>query len=357
MAWGGREIPGENQGGPRGAPVDPVGEPPENDVSITPELVGEDEVGELFQGLRSTIRIQLWRKKPTWCAGFLVSIDLSPGEMLDLDGIKQDWGGGEIQFRPMINTPKGMKYCAGGRLVKLSGPPREKGMLLQADGSVALPERAGGVALPAETRARPDGSMLGLLQVLIEQGRERDRQHAELVAELRRRAPTQAASPMGSMLEQVRQFKALQTELGGFEDGEDDEPPPRRESAQDRLMTLGLSMLEKKIGTEGGPQQGPPRRKQPAAPPADAPPSAPGWRLHAVPPPAAETLPPRGARSVTKRRLSPEEVYEAFSGLSDVDRMDVVGRVSTGLNPELVQNWMRTNLPDEGDAEDEAADA
>ena len=61
-----------------------MGEPPENDVSITPELVGEDEVGELFQGLRSTIRIQLWRKKPTWCAGFLVSIDLSPGEMLML---------------------------------------------------------------------------------------------------------------------------------------------------------------------------------------------------------------------------------------------------------------------------------
>jgi hypothetical protein len=327
--------------------MDPVGEPAESDVPIT----DEEGVEALFQGLRAPIRIQLWRKKPTWCAGFLVSIDLSPGEMLDLDVIKQDWGGGEIQIRPMINTPSGMKYCKGGRLVKLSGPPRERGMLLQADGSVQVARALPGPAAPA---TRGDGSMIGLLQVLIEQGRERDRQHAELVAELR--GGRRGAAPPSSLglLEQIREFKAIQHELEPSDD-DDEDAPPVRQSAQDRLMTLGLTMLEKKIGTEGGPPQ-----RSKAAPPPDAPPSAPGWRLHAAPPPAApraETLPPRGARPATKQRPTAEDVFQGFSGLSDEEKMDIVGRVSTSLNPELVQNWMANNLPGDDQADDEAAGA
>ncbi len=347
MAWGGRSSPAGNQEGSQAPPVVPVGEP---------AICDEDQIAELFANIQSTTRVGLFRRKPTWCQGYLTSIDIHPGEMLDLDQLKQDWGGGEIQFRPMVSTARGMKWAPGGRTLRFTGPPREAGRELRSAAELGASDGGAPRQVASAAPVRQDGSF-ALIQMLLEQNQARDRQMAELMAELRA-TPRQSARPMGSMLEQLREFKAIQSELLGGEEEEGAPAPAAPVDPHTQALMIGLRMLEKKLD---GPTPAKDRRTAPAAPvapPPDAPPLASGWRLRPAGPPVAAQAPapaPAPARPVKQAspaRSKAQEIIAGFGELSPQERMDVAGQISLTLDPEEVRNWMANNLePDEDDQE------
>lgn len=86
----------------------------------------EQMLGELQEGYK----LSLWRLKPSWCKSHLetteIALDGDKKFNLDLDEIKETWGGGQIQIKILDNQG----VFVGAKSVYLHGPPREHGVRL-----------------------------------------------------------------------------------------------------------------------------------------------------------------------------------------------------------------------------------
>lgn len=309
-----------------------LGEPAEFAVEISdePEDSGLAHIQQGLASLRGHGRISLFRVKPTWCAGFLTTIELSPGEEIDLAGIKRDWGGGSIQFRPQVQTSGGVKWAKGGVTVVLTGLPRENGEILSPDGTRA-PERV--IIEPRQAPVRPVpqvdngaalmqtmfSSMMGLLTTVIQQQQQ---PAGRALAAAPVAAPPAAAVAPADPLKQLRDALAINRELndvfGGGGDDDDEPAPTTRESLLERGLMMALDRFDK---DDKKPRQATQERAQPAR----------GWRV-------ANGGPGR------KAPLSVDEAIAVLRGLPDADKMELLGNLSGEIDPALIKAWMAGNL-------------
>ena len=338
---------GVSVGHPLGSAGDPVGERPNSeavhdtevevltDVDADPELdPGLSHVRTLLNNLRPFSRVQLWRTKPTWCAGFLTNIDIARGEELDLDQIKRDWGGGEIQFRPQVRTPAGMKYARGGGTLPLTGPPRERGVEITPHGMFEAPAAARSPVVvetrPASTRSISDAAgpwglvqtmfqgMLGMMQQNMQQSMQQNMQPQQ--AAPRVVAPDPLAA-LGQLEGTLKIFKRLQATLQPDDDDDDDDDDAEAAATPtDRLLGMLVGQLEQKMASKGS------KPATPAKPAATR-----SWRLHTTP--GAPAGKPTSAASAARMR-------EMLEALPQEEQMEVLGELSSKIDPELIQAWM-----------------
>jgi len=252
-------------------PGDPPGEstdPPAARFSAAPEPA------DPLATLRDAERVQVWRTKPTWCRGLLCTIDLAADEEIDLGQLKDDWGGGVIQLRPMQHTSQGWKFKRGAVSVQFTGPPRERGMPLGRDGEPRAVEVNPRPVVP-EARALARQTMgadpLGVMAQLFE--RITDRLDG---IERRISLAPEAAPPPDPLAEvkraglMVRELRELAGVFAGTEplpadepddDEEDDEgdeeEPQGPEAMLMRLLEKKLTEDEEKPSATPAPTSGP----------------------------------------------------------------------------------------------------
>lgn len=320
-SWG---FPGRTVGESRAGAGEAVGETAEFEVSVTDEP-GEDaaltHVQKALESLRGAGSIQIFRKKPTWCDGYLTTIELGDEEEVDLRQIKADWGGGHLQFRPQVRTAKGMKWAPGGVTVKLTGPPRERGVILQQDGSAPVRERVI-VESPRPAAPRTDPAlsmmqtmftgMMGLVQSMMEQ---RPGRAAPAPAPAPVPAPAPAANPL-QVLRDAMKMKAELDEYFGGRDDDDDEPPKQGGDLVERGLALVMDRLDKepRQGRQGqGQSQGQGQGQG-------------RWRLPNAGP----------GRSV-------DQLAADLEALPDEAKMQLLGSLSGKIHPDLIKAWLATN--------------
>ena len=340
--------------GPRATAGPGVGEQPKERVEVLDPgyTVGSDDddedeslshVQETLSALRGYGRLALFRKKPTWCAGYLCSIELDKDEELDLSAIKKDWGGGEIQFRPQRYTANGVRFAPGGRTLRFTGPPRENGVEITPDGYFG------------PTRAAPPAVVVQQDRPVRQQQQQGNNTLEQLVVMLVDRLTTQPRTPAApppvresnDPLEQlgksIATFKQLERLMGGshqVEEADDEEPPEDVPPWLGRLIETALDKLENK--------KKPQQQQAPAAP---------SWRLHK--PAASPASPASTARPTAKPAPAAalprtvRELLDGFRGLNPRERMELLGTLSGELDPALIREYMAANLghvDDEGEA-------
>lgn len=232
------------------ATVERVGGHSDRDpTGVIDELLGGENVS----------RVSLYREKPTSAGGHLETIDVFPGEGLDLESIHREWGGGTIRFRPLDERGK---YAGRSVTVKFSGPPLWHGRPLDHRGQpldgaervIDVPATTRyGSPLPATTsrggehyeavRVLGDafGAMMERLDRIedrISEPRSNPNDPSAMLAQL-----TGMAKTMGTL----KKLFGEADSLGAIEDDEP-EPSPKMPSWQDMLPMLLLS----KLGGEGG---------------------------------------------------------------------------------------------------------
>jgi hypothetical protein len=332
--------------------------------------------------LRDAERIQVWRTKPTWCRGLLCTVDLAADEEIDLGQLKEDWGGGVIQLRPMQHTSQGWKYARGAVSIPFTGPPRERGVPLGSDGEPRVIEaEARPVAPPPRALAtRPmGGDVIGTMAQLFERITDR-------LDGLERRMVEGAPGPPDPLAE-VKRAAAMVHELRGLagvfagepieepDEADDDEEEPEgdeEESASPEAMLMRL--LEKKLTEDEAkpeatpqPASGPrlikaPRKATP--PPAPAPAPAPAAAAAAVidvepepepepahslgivepePDPWTETVPPE-LRAGSVPAPSPQvlaPIVEQLKAMPTDQAMELLDQVVRSLPKEQVIGWIQ----------------
>lgn len=315
--------------------------------TVAPEDEDEDpnlaHVQESLRALRGAGRLALFRKKPTWCAGYLCSIELDKNEEIDLSAIKRDWGGGEIQFRPQHYTANGVRFAPGGRTLRFTGPPRENGVEITPDGYFG-PTRAHAPAVVVQ-QDRPVRQSTNVLEQLVVMLVDRLTTQQQQPQQRPLAAPPQSTDPLEQLGKSIATFKQLERLMGGAgpaeEDADDGEP------AEDVPPWLG-KLFEKVLDKWDG------KKKPTAATPAPAP--GPSWRLHkpAATPAARPTVRPTARPAAAPAaRPSVGDLLAGFRELDPAERMELLGTLSGELDPALIKQYMAANgfnLDDEGEA-------
>jgi hypothetical protein len=320
--------------------VEPDDDEPTIEPAIPVELSG---VQEMLRSLRGPVMIQLYRKKPTWCAGFLDEVILNEREELDLQAIKKEWGGGEIQLRPRVQTPQGTKWAKGGGVVKFTGPPRERGREIDASGyrtenpSAIMVETRPAPIKQVSSDAAPMLAMMqgvfGMMQTMMQgmmSGFQQQQQQ-----QTRPIAPVAGpANPLTALHEALKVHKEISRAFAPAEDDDEEETPA---NPLERLITLGLEHLDKKQNKERGATQENPKgfrlhkanTEAPAANHRAAPRVAP-----VAPAPAPQAAPGFDMRAV----------LEYLRDLPEDKRMEVLGTLSAEIPPEVIRDWMTQNM-------------
>lgn len=343
--------------GPKVAAGPGVGEQAKERVEVLEQgytVAAEDDdddanlahVQETLSALRGFGRLALFRKKPTWCAGFLCSIELDKDEEIDLSAIKRDWGGGEIQFRPQRYTSNGVRFAPGGRTLRFTGPPRENGVEITPDGYFG-PTRSTAPAVvlqqdrPVRQQASSNNTLEQLVVMLV------DRLTAQPRALAAPPPPARESSdPLEQLGKSIATFKQLERLMGGAPQAEEEEVEegPAEPPWLGRLIETALDKIESKKK---------PQQQQQAAP---------SWRLHKsaqAPAPAARPA-PRAAPAAAPAAAAPgpartvRELLDGFRGLNPRERMELLGTLSGELDPALIREYMAANLGHVDDDEGEA---
>lgn len=198
-------------------------------------------------------RIQIWRTRPTWCSGFLASIDIDEGDDLDLGMIKRDWGGGTIRFRPQARGAKGYQYIRGGICLDFTGPPMEAGTPLGRDGR-PLPPQVGALPSANYGAAVLPGAHTGNHALDVMSGLFRGLQDRLGSIEQKLAAPAVTADPLADVKRTIalaQAFGDLKKLFGGdqpaLEEADEEEEEEEEEQGPPDLEALGLRFLEKKL--------------------------------------------------------------------------------------------------------------
>lgn len=287
-------------------------EPEEGD----PDLA---HVQAVIRGLRGAGPIQIWRKKPTWCQGYLTTIEVGRGEQLDLRQLKADWGGGELQFRPQTLTDRGIRFARGGGTIRFTGPPREFGREITPDGYVNRAP-APAAAIERVPAVRPVGLDPSTQMMML--------MFQELMGVLRRPAPRAEVErdPLGDAEKLLMRLHRMQGLLGGHED-EDEDEEPAKSSIEEKV----LEVLLKKFDRDGEK-----KKESPAAASGGA-----RWRLHkAKGGTAATPAGPATAAAAAPAKLAPKQLLELIQKLSPEEQMELLGTASQRIDPDLIREWM-----------------
>ena len=293
-----------------------MGERPEFEVSISEESTEDaalTRVQESLANLRGAGRVAIFRKKPTWCQGYLTTIELSQDEDVDLRQLKADWGGGELQFRPQVQTARGVKWAPGGVTVRLTGPPRESGAILREEGGDPVRERVI-VESPRPVAPRVDPSvammqtmftgLLGLMTSMMQQRAPAAAAPAPVPA------PVPAAPPPVEPLKMLRDAMKMKQELDALfiDDADDERAPKEGGDLVERGLALVMDRLDKEPRQAGKGQAQAQSR---------------GWRLPGG----------GGARSA-------EQILADLEALPEAQKMELLGTLSGRVDPALIKAWM-----------------
>lgn len=310
-----RAEPGESVGGASDVEVE-VSDEPEDEDAPPPEL---QAVQTLLGNLRGPVAIQLYRRKPTWCAGFLDEVHLNAGEELDLRQLKADWGGGEIQLRPRVHTANGTKWAKGGGVVKFTGPPRERGRVIDPSGGYHEDGRVVVETRPVPVKPAAADNQFQLMGVMFNGMMELMK--ASLVANQRQQYPAMQ-NPMVSLEQALLLHRKINKTFFEPED-EEDEETPAEDSPLGKLIEVGLKHLDKK---ESQPQENK------------------GFRLHKANPDAPAANQRRSPAASVASKVSEKSVIEFLRSLPEEQRMELLGSLSAEIPPDVIQAWMAENM-------------
>jgi hypothetical protein len=113
------------------------------------ELRNEKNFSALFRSLHPNWTVTLERTRPSWCTGWLETVDCDPDDPIDQEYIRDTWGG--QRFRCIINDDLG-QYVTSFR-ISIDAPPKRAGKLLDDPEAVEARRRADERVLDME-RAR-----------------------------------------------------------------------------------------------------------------------------------------------------------------------------------------------------------
>jgi len=186
---------------------------------IEAEKRDQRTVEQLLQDLGAGWSISLSRIRPSWCKGWLETIDTTPGEKLDMDYIADTWGGETIRLRILDN--RGM-YKAGkdvhvarepmrhGR--PLEHPDDKRARVAREEKQLEKREREEELARLNATQPNQDnGSVMKLFVDILKDSNSTSAQFYDRMADIQKR------DPMG--IEDIIKFangiKDLQGVFGG----------------------------------------------------------------------------------------------------------------------------------------------
>jgi hypothetical protein len=98
---------------------------------LTPEewasLRNEQNFTAMFRALQPGWSLQIKRLRPTWCEGWCDTVEFDPEEPIDLEYIRDNWGGSRFKLQVFDELHQ---YKASWR-VSIDAPPRRNGRLLE----------------------------------------------------------------------------------------------------------------------------------------------------------------------------------------------------------------------------------
>lgn len=150
-----------------------------------------ESVEQLLSGLGSGYQVSLSRIKPSWCKGWLETIEADTSTPVDMAYIADNWGGDVIRVR--VLNPRG-EY-SGGRDVTIAKPPREHGRPLKHPEDRRLELEARANAIPAPPPAPPQPDYTSLITNLINALNSSNQQNLQVLLETLK--AERSTGPMG----------------------------------------------------------------------------------------------------------------------------------------------------------------
>jgi hypothetical protein len=272
---------------------------PTNRPKLT--LSEDSDLNDVLRGLPIGWKVSVTRKKPKWAAGHLDTCELDPGEGLDLDDLRDTWGGGTYELR--ILDPQG--YYRGKKSLQFQGAPRLDGQTIaQNTGPAAAPPPP-----PPPPAPHTDPALLDLLKQANANAAAAQTQMITFLSarlidmEARimqmQKAPTAAApakDPIDTIRDTAEAFRALQELSGSITPPEGAAAPILGPELQKVLGSALQGWLERQqpqpIITHQPPQPRPPRpplpERAPPPPQAGPPRRATAQQPHAAAPPPVQ---------------------------------------------------------------------
>lgn len=304
--------------------------------------IPRDQWDAFVDATRGGMQAQLYRKQPTYCQGYLGTIEIDPHDPQGMvDAIAADWGGQVIQVRPLVKRDDGSTgFGKGWMTLRISAPPKVRGVLWEA----AQRQAQGGIidteavetspAVPQSQQPLAGVDVLG--RVLTEMDRRNDARMSRLEQLFIRQQQQPASDPFGQLtqaLGMLKKFRALTDELSGVVDDDDyDDDDAEPMTPQERLINSGATLLEKKIDEGWDPFDEKPTPKKEAAPSG-------GMRLIRE----GEVVAESGSSSNTapvQPEVTPDAVASYLKTATPQQAVAMLEKVQAAMGPEAIERLM-----------------
>lgn len=207
----------------------------------------EADLDRLFAEVGEGFRMVVRRSEPSWCDGHLETVELDPAEPLNMDQLRERYGGRKLQIK--ILNQKG-DYVAN-RTVKFPDPPKHDGAILIQGQQQTAPDNSGTMRdlfeIMIQGQRETANAMIGMLTNRV-QGLEQALQAAQDRA--LGIVPAVTTGPSGGFegikesiraIQEIEKFKAAMIGASGTVE------PTVMETGIEKLMDLMLKKEELKM--------------------------------------------------------------------------------------------------------------
>ena len=316
---------------------------------IEADLRDERTIEQLLSTVGAGWTISLSRIRPSWCKGWLETIEASPDEPLDMDYIADTWGGESIRMR-LLDTHGRWK---GGKDIHIAREPLRHGRPLEhpEDKRVRMAReersrehREETIRLNATPTQQDNTVFTMLVDVLKDSNTTNSQAYKDLVSNLPSR------DPMGidDIIKFANGLKDLQGVFGGDDSG------GRVDDSDDKMLGTFVGIMEKaherdvkredrkEAAREREARRADSRRRQ--IPVRQAPPPGhPKSNVHQIPNPNRQRQepPPEAARNADPEADEELALSEELAELEPAEAAEVLGEAFTMMPPEKRQKTMQ----------------
>ena len=326
---------------------------------IESDLRTERTIEQLLSNVGAGWTISLNRMRPSWCKGWLETIEASPDEPLDMNYIADTWGGETIRLRFL----DGHGRYKGGKDIHMAREPMFHGRELEhPNDKRARMEREertrdrrehneGTIRLNAAQPQQDNTVFTMLVDVLKDSNTNSLQTYKDLVAK------QQARDPMGidDIIKFANGLKDLQGVFGGDNDG------GAADDSDDKMLGTFVGIMEKAherdVKREDRKEAARERRaesrraesrraesRRAESRRSQAPPSGhPKSNVHHIPNPNRQRQepPPEAARNADPEADEELALSEELAELEPAEAAEVLGEAFTMMDPEKRQKTMK----------------
>lgn len=199
----------------------------------------QSQLDNFLSAIRPGMTVSIWRARPSWCKGYLETMEVDPQSPLDLDYLAGNWGGETLTIR--IRDENG-RYSKGADIDLASYPPKFQGVPISRN-NVDIAYHTGKGA-PGNRREDTTERQLqivnqppqvqesaGLLKDLVNVLTKMRQSDRDLYAPLLAGPSAAPSNPIEQMIQFARAQKELQELMGWGEQVQQKQSEPNSEMA------------------------------------------------------------------------------------------------------------------------------